>query len=447
MIMTTEAPTCLTWPGPGKSAVTWVDPAVRRCPGGPAQRTPQAPQALQALQALQVRQAPMRAGADPVALTDLVTRAARDDNLAWDALVVRFAPLLWSICRKYRLDGTDADDISQNVWLQLTGQLGKLRDPAALPGWLVTVTRRECLRFTNARQRWATAGYVLNTELLADEGTPAADEELLAAERHAALREAFATLPPSGQRLITLLLEDPPLSYTEISSRLGIPVGSIGPTRRRLLEKLRHHPAVAALAGSGQPALDLEGEHHAGARTELRFRHAAVGEAGGAVEPERVRVGADLHLPHPARPQHLGDTSHERQRDPAAPVVRVREQVFQFHHTADFGPGGEADHLAVMFRDVRTALGQPGRAQDQVLRVSEQVVAVARVGQRRAAIDVARGGQVSGQAEPDAVGVLIHALISASRRADAGAGVTVTAPRRPARSGRASGCAARGTGR
>ena len=67
------------------------------------------------------------------------------------------------------------------------------------------------------------------------------------AERHAALREAFLALPPSDQRLIGLALEDPPVPYAEISARLGIPVGSIGPTRRRCLDKLRRHPATAAL--------------------------------------------------------------------------------------------------------------------------------------------------------------------------------------------------------
>jgi len=67
------------------------------------------------------------------------------------------------------------------------------------------------------------------------------------AERHAALCEAFLRLPPCCRRLIAVLIEDPPLSYAEISARLGISVGSIGPTRRRCLDKLRHYPAIAAL--------------------------------------------------------------------------------------------------------------------------------------------------------------------------------------------------------
>lgn len=93
----------------------------------------------------------------------------------------------------------------------------------------------------------SAAGHAMGAEIIADEQSGVAEQELLAAERLAALREAFAALPPSGQRLIALLLEDPPVSYAEISARLGIAVGSIGPTRRRCVDKLRRYPAVAAL--------------------------------------------------------------------------------------------------------------------------------------------------------------------------------------------------------
>jgi RNA polymerase sigma factor (sigma-70 family) len=184
---------------------------------------------------------------DNPVVTDLVTRAAKGEKQAWDALVERFIPLIWSICRNHRLSNADAEDVGQIVWMQLTGQLGKIRDPAALPGWLATVTRRECLRVMDATHRLPMVGYVIDAEIIADERSAAAEQELLATERHAALREAFAALSPSDQQLIALLLDDPPVSYTEISARLGIPVGSIGPTRRRCVDKLRRHPAIAAL--------------------------------------------------------------------------------------------------------------------------------------------------------------------------------------------------------
>jgi RNA polymerase sigma factor (sigma-70 family) len=182
---------------------------------------------------------------DPVVI-DLVTRAGNGDRQAWDALVERYAPLIWSICRRNRLADCDAEDVGQSVWTQLVDQLDKIRDPAALPGWLATVTRRECLRVLGVRGPLA-AGYLLDAETVPDEQAGTAELELLAAERQAALREAFRALPPACQRLILLLLEDPPVPYAEISTRLGIPVGSIGPTRRRCLDKLRRHPAIAAL--------------------------------------------------------------------------------------------------------------------------------------------------------------------------------------------------------
>ena len=189
-------------------------------------------------------------GADPVpdgvVVTDLVTRARTGDQQAWDTLVERYAPLIWSICCRYRL-GADADDIGQSVWLRLVGQLGKIRDPAALPGWLATTTRRECLHRLGAARGPLADGYVVDAEAVPDEQMRIAEEEVLAAERHAVLREAFRDLAPCDQRLIALLIEDPPVPYAEISARLRIPIGSIGPTRRRCLDKLRRHPAIAAM--------------------------------------------------------------------------------------------------------------------------------------------------------------------------------------------------------
>jgi RNA polymerase sigma factor (sigma-70 family) len=184
---------------------------------------------------------------DDVLVTDLVTRARTGDKQAWDALVERYAPLVWAICRRYRLDAADAQDAGQSVWLHLVEQLGNLRDPAALPGWLATSTRRECARVLRAAHRPQAAALVPDADNIADEQAEIPEEELLAAERHAALREALTCLPPRGQQLLTLLTCDPPLPYAQISATLGIPVGSIGPLRSRYVHKLRSHPAIAAL--------------------------------------------------------------------------------------------------------------------------------------------------------------------------------------------------------
>ena len=259
--MTTKASSSMAQADTEMPSVAVAHRPARRRHGGSANRGPRAP---------------TRTGAAPVRdnsmITDLVTRAAEGDKHAWDALVERYISLIWSICRRHRLSDADAEDVGQNVWLQLMHQLGKIRDPAALPGWLATVTRRECLRVMTATQWPPTAGYAISAEIIADEQSATAEQELLAAERHAALREAFAALQPSGQRLIALLLEDPPVSYAEISARLGIPAGSIGPTRRRCLDKLRRYPAVAALINTDTGSPD---EMTAG-----QLRSDAFGQAG-----------------------------------------------------------------------------------------------------------------------------------------------------------------------
>ncbi len=190
-------------------------------------------------------------GRDDPVVTGLVTRARNGDQQAWDALVERYAPLIWSICRRHRLEAADAQDAAQNVWLKLMDHLDGLRDPAALPGWLATTTRRECARVARAARRPCDAGYALAAGTIPDDHAQAAEQDLLAAERHAALRDAFGQLPPGCQQLLALLIEDPALPYAEISARLGIPAGIIGPSCRRCLDKLRRHPAITALINAG----------------------------------------------------------------------------------------------------------------------------------------------------------------------------------------------------
>jgi RNA polymerase sigma factor (sigma-70 family) len=187
-----------------------------------------------------------RGRGDPV-VTGLVTWARDGDRQAWDQLVDRYAPLVWSICRRRQLEAADARDAAQTVWLNLVDHLDSLRDPAALPGWLATTTQRECGRILRAARQPDNAAYAPAAQTIPDEHARAAEQDLLAAERHAALREAFEQLPPGCQQLLTLLTADPPVSYAEISTQLGIPAGSIGPTRRRCLDKLRRHPAITAL--------------------------------------------------------------------------------------------------------------------------------------------------------------------------------------------------------
>ena len=177
----------------------------------------------------------------------LVAQARTGDQDAWNAIVDRYAPLVWAVCHNFRLSSSDAADVSQTVWLRAVEHLDAIRVPAALPGWLTTTTRNECLRTLTASSR---APWQFN-EVTMDLGSdlPELDAGLIAAERRAAVREAFAQLPPHCQRLLTLLMSGDQLPYKTISSQLDLPVGSIGPTRSRCLEKLRDCPALRTLAG------------------------------------------------------------------------------------------------------------------------------------------------------------------------------------------------------
>src|SRR5580692_10156307 len=187
----------------------------------------------------------------------LVTRAAGGDQDAWHELVDRYAPLVYTICTRYRLSNHDIEDVGQNVWLLLVEQLGKLREPAALPGWLATTTARECLRIVTAAHKTERLGTGLDDSVLFVDDT-AIDNEILVAERNAALRAAFAELPARCQQLLSMLLSDPPHSYAEIHATLDIPIGSIGPQRARCLERMRRSTALATL-GEGEMKIDIPG--------------------------------------------------------------------------------------------------------------------------------------------------------------------------------------------
>ncbi|WP_141015114.1 RNA polymerase sigma factor [Nocardioides sambongensis] len=182
-------------------------------------------------------------------LSTIVSAARKGDQHAWDTLVDRFLPLVGAVVRGHRLNAADGDDVSQTVWLRLVEHLGDLREPAALPGWLRTTTRNECLRVLSARGRMRPTDPQDEAGGLDAIAEDVAESDLLAAERHRLLLAALAELPAARRDLLLLLLEDPPVAYEEISRRLGIPVGSIGPTRARALDQLRRTASLRGLAG------------------------------------------------------------------------------------------------------------------------------------------------------------------------------------------------------
>jgi RNA polymerase sigma factor (sigma-70 family) len=186
---------------------------------------------------------------DDPTVVSLVARAANGDQAAWDEIVERYAPLVWAICLRHQLDRQSIDDIGQSVWLLLVENISRLREPAALPGWLATTTRRECLRTLRASGR-----HGMETPTPFEEEPPSEsaeiEQEIIEAERHAALRAALADLPSGCRELLSMMINDPAPGYASISATLGIPIGSIGPTRARCLAKLRRSPHLAAvLAG------------------------------------------------------------------------------------------------------------------------------------------------------------------------------------------------------
>ena len=183
----------------------------------------------------------------------LVRAAARGDEQAWDALIERYGPLVMAVIRRFALSRADAADVNQTVWLRLVEHLDRIREPEALPGWIMQTTRNECLRLLRAdRRTWLFDPLDQVAETVVTAAAVEAgdlDERLLAAERHQALRDAYEELSPRCRDLVGLLLSDPPLSYEEIGARLGVPVGSIGPTRGRCVHKLRTCPALMAFRG------------------------------------------------------------------------------------------------------------------------------------------------------------------------------------------------------
>jgi RNA polymerase sigma factor (sigma-70 family) len=193
---------------------------------------------------------------EPVA--ELVRAAANGSASAWEALVDRFAPLVWSICMRYKLSRHDAADASQNVWLRLTERLDTIREPAALAGWLATTTRRECL--AGFRHHRSEVPNAMELDVADDVESTDPDRNLLYAERHEALLAALGELPDNARSLLSLLMAEPPRTYREISDELGIPIGSIGPTRARYLQRLRQSPALAGFRPAGGPAV-MGGDH------------------------------------------------------------------------------------------------------------------------------------------------------------------------------------------
>jgi RNA polymerase sigma factor (sigma-70 family) len=195
---------------------------------------------------------------DDPSVIALVRRVCDGDHEAWNEIVERYSPLVWSICARYQLSRPDTDDVGQGVWLMLVEHIGNLRQPAALPGWLATTTRNECLRVLRTASRYDPDGLPTDDLMPRDVDDRAVEDDLIEAELNVALRAAFAELPEACHTLLSMLIQDPPPSYAEVSSALGMPVGSIGPTRARCLDQLRRSPHLAVFLSERAGAIEVK---------------------------------------------------------------------------------------------------------------------------------------------------------------------------------------------
>jgi len=180
-------------------------------------------------------------------LPELVAAAVDGNGAAWNILVERFSPLVTAVTHRFHLTHGDADDVAQTVWLRLVEHLANLREARALPKWIVTTTRNEALRVLAARRRVESVDPLADCRLDKAESVDVATD-LLLTERRQAVHAGLAELRGPHRELLLLTFADTPISYREISQRLGIPTGSIGPTRARCLEKLKNTTPLRALA-------------------------------------------------------------------------------------------------------------------------------------------------------------------------------------------------------
>lgn len=171
-------------------------------------------------------------------LTELTLEARAGSVAAWNAIVDRFAGMVWAIARRHRLSEADAADVSQTTWLRLVEHLDRIENPDRIGGWLATTARHESLRVLRVADRQLPAPHEDFVEWQ-ESDEPAVDAHLLAEERDRELWQLVSSLPPRCQMLLTVLTEESQLSYVEIGQVLDMPTGSIGPTRGRCLEHLR----------------------------------------------------------------------------------------------------------------------------------------------------------------------------------------------------------------
>jgi RNA polymerase sigma factor (sigma-70 family) len=176
----------------------------------------------------------------------LVTAARQGSEAALGEIVTELSPLLWQVARATGLSVSDAEDVLQTVWMRLLDHLDDIHTSASLTAWLVTTTRRQAWRVSAAARRQLPADNEVFS-MLPDQG-PGSEEQVIIDDQRRILWRAIGRLSARCQELLRIIAFVPRPDYSSVAVELGMPAGSIGPTRGRCLAKLR-----ALLAG------DLEG--------------------------------------------------------------------------------------------------------------------------------------------------------------------------------------------
>jgi RNA polymerase sigma factor (sigma-70 family) len=180
---------------------------------------------------------------------EFVERIRARDDFAWCEMVAQYEPVLRRIARQYRLSAQDTEDAVQITWLRCAEHVNQLTQPGRLLSWLATICRRECLRLATRDKREVAMGEAVVTRLI-DSKQQEQDLSAEAAHRdgNARLNRAIAALPDRQRTVLLELLAREGYSYVDISHRLGLPVGSIGPTWQRAVTRLRRDPELAGLS-------------------------------------------------------------------------------------------------------------------------------------------------------------------------------------------------------
>ena len=167
---------------------------------------------------------------------ELLAAAVRGETEAWNGLVQRFGRLVWAVARSFDLPAADAADLSQTVWLRLVENMDRIKEPERLGSWLATTTRREGIKLL--RKHHQEIPDELEDEQ-SDQGKDGPEEQVLVADEYAQLRDALDRLPERCRKLLRVIAASDTANYNEVAAALDMPVGSIGPTRSRCLERLR----------------------------------------------------------------------------------------------------------------------------------------------------------------------------------------------------------------